>query len=133
MKLQKDGLRLQQHERSLENERKKGDADEEQMHWEIELTQGSSRAFGLQVESVGSRRKLERTAGWAKSLAQQSGPSRHLSPNVLNNPTMDVTQDGVDKRFTTYPKTTPLFQTGEGLFSTQLTEPIILKKTEIHK
>ena len=39
----------------------------------------------------------------------------------------------VDKRFSTYPKITPLFQPGEGLFSTQLTEPSILKKPEIRK
>ena len=38
-----------------------------------------------------------------------------------------------DKRFSTYSKTTPLFQLGEGLFSTQLTEPSILKKPEVRK
>ena len=86
-----------------------------------------------EIESVGSRRNQERTAGWAESVAQQSVPSRPLSPNVVIGLPTNVTQDRADKRFRTYPKTTPLFQPGEGLFSTQLTEPSILKKREIRK
>ena len=42
---------------------------------ENELLKVSSRACGLKadnLESVGSRRKLERTAGWADSVPQQS-------------------------------------------------------------
>ena len=66
-------------------------------------------------------------------MAQQSVPRRPLSPNVVINPPTNVTQDRVDKRFSTYPKTTPLFQPGKGLFSTQLPEPRILKKPEIRK
>ena len=81
-----------------------------------------------EIESVGSKRNHERTAGWAESLAQQSVPRRPLSRNDVIDPPTIVTQDRVDKRFNTYPKTTPLFQPGEGLFSTQLTEPSILKK-----
>ena len=112
MQQQEDELRLRQHERELENERKKAEADEEQRRMEIELTKGSSEALGLQVddlESVGSRRNLERTAGWANSVAQQSSPSRLPSPNVVINPPKNVTQDRGDKRFSAYPKTTPLF------------------------
>ena len=66
-------------------------------------------------------------------MAQPSVSRRPLSPNVDIDPPTTVTQDRVDKRFSTYPKTTPLFQPGEGLFSTQLTEPSILKKPEIRK
>ena len=86
-----------------------------------------------EIESVGSKRNHERTAGWAESVAQQSVPRRPLSPNVVIDPPTKVTQDRVDKRFSTYPKTTPLFQPGEGFFSTQLTEPSILRKPEICK
>ena len=68
-----------------------------------------------------------------QNLAQQSVPRRPLSPNVDIDPPTNVTQDRVDKRFSSYPKTTPLFQPGEWLFSTQLTEPRILKKPEIRK
>ena len=63
-------------------------------------------------------------------MAQQSVYRRPLSPNVVINPPTNVTQDRVDRRFSTYPKTTPLFQPA---FSTQLKEPRILKKQEIHK
>ena len=66
-------------------------------------------------------------------MAQQSVPRRPLSPNVVIDPPTNVTQDWVDKRFSTYPRATPLFQPGEGLFSTQFTEPSILKKPEIRK
>ena len=61
----KDEQRLRQHERLLENERKKAEDDEEQRQLEIELTKGSSTAYSSQadLESVGSRLKLERTAG----------------------------------------------------------------------
>ena len=65
---QEDELRLRHRERELENARKKTEADEEQRRMEIELTKGSSRASGSQVddlESVESKRNLERTAGWA--------------------------------------------------------------------
>ena len=61
-------------------------------------------------------------------MAQQSGPIGPLSPNVVINPPKDVTQDRVDKRFST-----SLIQLGEGLFSTQLTELSILMKPELRK
>ena len=89
----------------------------------LELTKGSSRASGSvadETESVGSKRNHERTAGWVESGAQQSVPQRPLSPNVVIEPPKNVAQDRVEKRFSTYPKTTPLFQPGERLFSTQL-------------
>ena len=79
---QEDKLRLRQHERELENERKKAEADEEQRRLEIELTKGSSRASGSQAEDFegfGSRHNLEKTAGWANSVAQQSDHSIPLS------------------------------------------------------
>ena len=129
-------LRLRQPERALEKERKKAEADNEQKRVEIELPKGSSRASGSEVgdlESVESRRKLERSAGWAKSVAQQSGPSRPLSPNVVINPPKNITEDRRDKFFGAYPKTTPLFQPGAGFFSRQLQGSRTLKKTEIHK
>ena len=86
-----------------------------------------------EIESVGSKQNHERTAGWAESEAQQSVLRRPLSPNVVIDPPKNVTQERVDKRFSTYPKTTPLFQPGERPFSTQLTEPNILKKPEVRK
>ena len=46
---------------------------------------------------------------------------------------MNVTQDRGDKRFSSYPKTTPLFQPGEGFSSTQMTELSILIKPGINK
>ena len=100
---------------------------------EIELTKGNSRASGSQVDylgSVGSRRNLERTADWANSVAQKSSPSRPLSPHTVIDPPKIVTQDRGDKRLSSYPKTTPLFQLGAGLFSTQLHDSSILKKPE---
>ena len=103
---------------------------------ENKLTKGSSRASGSQVddlESVGSRRNLERTAGFANSVAQHSSPSRPLSPNAVINPPKNVTQDRGNKCFSAYPKTTPLFQLGAGFFSTQLQDSSILKKQEIPK
>ena len=136
MQRQEEELRFRQHERALENERKKAEEDEEQRRLKLELTKGSSRASGSvadEIESVGSRCNQERTAGWAESVAQQSVPRRPLSPNVVINPPTTVTQDIVDKRFSNHPKTTPLFQPGERLFSTQLTEPSILKKPEVRK
>ena len=102
----------------------------------LELTKGSSRASGPvadEIESVGSKRNHERTAGWAESVAQQSVPRRPLSPNVVIDPPTNVIKDRADKRFSTYPKTTPLFQPGERVFSTQLTEPNILKEPEVRK
>ena len=83
----------------------------------------SSRATGSQaddLEGVGSGRKLERTAGWANTVAQQSGPSRQLSPNVLIDPPKNATQDRSDKRYSAYPIITLLIQLGGGFFSTQL-------------
>ena len=136
MHQRKDELRLRQHDRALEKERKTAEADEEQRRLELELTKGSSRASGSvadEIESVGSRRNHERTAGWAESVAQKSVPRRPLSPNLVIAPPTNVTQGKVDKRFSTYPKTTPLFQPGEELFSTQPTESSILKKPEIRK
>ena len=75
----------------------------------------------------------KKPAGWAESAAQQSVPRRPLSPNVVIDPPTNVTQDRNDKRFSTYPKSTPLFQPGEGILSTQLTEPNILRKPKICK
>ena len=115
MQQQEDELRLPQHERELENERKKTEADEEQRRMEIELTKGSSRASGSQaddLESVGLRKNLEKTIGWTNSVAQQSGPRRSLSPKVVIKPPENVKQDNCDKRFNAYLKTTPLFQPG---------------------
>ena len=136
MQQQGDELRLRQHERALANERRKAAAEEEQRCLKFELTKRSPRASGSvtdELEIVVSRRNQERTAGWAESFAQQSVPRRPLSPKVAIEPPMKVTQDRVDKHFSTYPKTTPLFQPGEGIFSTQLREPSILKKPEIRK
>ena len=133
---QEDELRLRQHEGELEHERKKTEADEEQRRMEIELRKGSSRLSGSPLddsESIGSRRNLERTAGWANSVAQQSGPSLPPSPNVVIDPPKNVTQDRGDKHFSAYLKTTPLFQPGAGLFLTQLKDSSILKKPEIPK
>ena len=114
----------------------KAEEDEEQRRLKLELTKASSRASGSvadERESVGSRRNQERTAGWAESVAQQSVPRRPLSPNVVIDPPTNVTQNRVDKRFSTYPKTTPLVQPGEGLFTEQLAEPSFLRKPEIRK
>ena len=135
MQQQEDELRLAQHERALENERKKAEEKDER-RTELELTKGSSRASGSvadEIESVGSKRNHERTAGWAESVAQQCVPRRPISPKVVIDPPTNVIKDRADKRFSTYPKTTPLFQPGERLFSTQLAEPSILKKPEIRK
>ena len=66
-------------------------------------------------------------------MAEHSGPSRPLSPDCVVDPPKNGTQDIGDKRFSTYPKTTPLFQPGAGLFSAPLTEPSILKKPQIRK
>ena len=86
-----------------------------------------------EIESVASRRNQETTEGWAESVALKSVPRRPLSPNFVIDPPTNVTQDRVDKRFSTYSKTSPLFQPGKGLFSTQLTEPSNLKKPEVRK
>ena len=112
MQQQEDELRLRQHERALENERRKAEADEEQRLLKLELNKGSSRASGSvadEIGNVGSRRNHEITAGWVESVAQQSVSRRQISPNVVINTPTNVTQDRVDKRFSTYPKTTPLF------------------------
>ena len=136
MQQQEDELRLRQHERALDNERKKAEEEEEGRRMKLELTKGSSRASGSvadEIERVGSKRNHERTAGWAESVAEQCVPRRPLSPNVVIDPPTNVTKDRADKRFSTYQKTTPLFHPGERLFSTQLVEPSILKKPEIRK
>ena len=129
MQQQEEKLRLRQHKRAIENEKRKADAEQEQGRLKLELTKGSSKASELvanEIESVASRRNQERTEGWAESVAQQYVPRRPLSSNIVIDPPKNVTQDRVDKCVSTYPKTTPLFQPGEGLFSTHLTEPIIL-------
>ena len=109
MQQQEKKHRQQKHKRALENERRKAEADEEQRRLKLELTKGSSVASGSvanEIESVGSRRIHERTAGLTESVAQQSFSRRPLSPNVVIDPPTNVTQDRVDKRFSTYPKTT---------------------------
>ena len=119
MQQQEDELRFRQHERALENERKKAEEEEEQRRMKLEPTKGSSRASGSradEIESVGSKRNQERTARWAEAGAEQSVPQRPLSPNVVIDPPTNVTKARADKRFSTYPKTTPLFQPGERLF-----------------
>ena len=133
---QEDELRFRQHERAHENERKKAEEEEKQRRMKLELTKGNSRASGSVAddrESVGSKRNQERTARWAEAGAQQSVPQQPLSPNVVIDPPTNVTKDRADKRFSTYPKTTQLFQPGERLFSTQLAEPSILKKPKVRK
>ena len=100
----------------LKTKKQKAEEDDEQRRIKLELTKGSSRASGSvadEIESIGSRRNHERTAGWAESVAQQSVPRRPLSPNVVIDPPTNITQDRVDKCFSTYPKTTPLFQPGK--------------------
>ena len=94
------------------------------------------RASGSQVDDLESfelRRNLEKSAGWANSVAQQSDLKRPLSPIVEIDPPKNVTQDRIDKRFNAYPKTTPLFQQGAGLFSAQLQDSSFPKKPEISK
>ena len=136
MQQQEDELRLRQHERALRNERKKAEEEEEERLMKLELTKGSSRASGSVadgIESVGSKRNHGRRARWAESVAQQSVPRRLLSPNVVIDPPTNVINDRADKSFSSYPKTTPLFQPGKRLFSTQLAEPSFLKKPEVRK
>ena len=111
--------------------RKKAEADEERR-----LSKGSSRSSGSvtdKIESIGSNRNHERAEAWEKSAAQRSVPRRPLSPDCVIDPPKNVTQAVGYQRFSTYPKTTQLFQPGDRLFSTQLTEPSILKKKEIRK
>ena len=120
--------------RALENDRKKAEANDEQRHMENELTKGSSRASGSQaddLQSVESRRNLERTIGWTNFVAQQADASRPLSPNVLINPHNNAIRDRSDTRFGAHPKTTPLFQPVAELFSRQLQDSSILRKPEI--
>ena len=136
MQQQEDELRLRQHELFLENETRKAEADEEQRRLNLELTRGSSKASGSmtgEIQIVGSKCNHEGTAGWAESVVQQSVPRRPLPPKCVIDPPTNVTKDRVDKCFSAYSKTTPLYQLREGLFSTQLTETSILKKPEIHK
>ena len=85
------------------------------------------------TESVRSRTKTRITPSWLKTVAEHSGPSRPLSPDCVVDPPKNGTQDIGDKRFSAYPKTTPLFQPGAGLLLAPLTEPSILKKPEIRK
>ena len=132
MQQQEDELRLRQHERALEIDMKKADAKKNKDVWNLSWP-GASGSVADGIESVTSRRNEEKTAGWTESVALQSVPRRPVSPNVVIDPPTNVTQDRVEKRFSTYPNTTPLFQPGEGIFSTQLPEPIILKKPEIRK
>ena len=66
MQQQEDDLRLRQHVRALENERRKAEADEEQRRLKLELTKGSSRAsrsVADEIETVGSGCNQEKTAG----------------------------------------------------------------------
>ena len=86
----------------------KTQADEEQKRMEIELTKGSLRASGSQVddlESVWSRRKLERTGGWTNSSAN----------------------------FERLPENYHVIPTRCRTFATQLQDSSILKKPEIPK
>ena len=129
-------MRLRQHEQELENERNKAEADEYQRVLKLELTKGSSRASGSEsgdLESVGSSRKPAISQDWLKSVAERSGPSRPLSPNVVVEPLKNVTQDRSDKRFSAYPKTTTLFQPVVEIFSPARQEPSFLKRSEIPK
>ena len=133
---QEDELLLRQKERELKNKRKKAEADKEQRRIEIELTKGTSGASGshaADLENVALRRKLQRPTDWTNSVAKQSGPSRPLSPNVVIDTPKNVTKVRVDKRFSAYLKTSPLFQPGTGLCSTQLQDSSILKKPKIPK
>ena len=133
---QEDELRLRQHERVLETERKKAQADKEQRVLKLELTKGSSRASGSEagdLERVGSRQKPAISQDWLNSVAERSGPSRPLSPNVVVEPPKNVTQDGSDKRFSAYPKTTTLLQPDVGIFSPPRQEPSFLKRSESPK
>ena len=119
MQQKEDELRLRKHERVLENERKKEEEDEEQGRLKLELIKGNSRASGSvadEIESVGSKRTHERTAEWSESVAQQSVPRQPLSPIVVIDPPTYVTQEIVDKRFSTYPKTTPAVPTRRKTF-----------------
>ena len=136
MHQQEDELRLRLHEQAHEIEKRKTEADEEQRRLKRELTKRSSRASGSvaeEIESVGSRLNHDGTVGWAESVAQQSVSRRPLSPNVVMDPHTNFKQDRVDKRFTTYLKTTALFQPGEGLFPMELTEPSFVTKPKIRR
>ena len=82
----------------------------------LELTKGSSRASGSVADEN-------------SGVVSNSG----VDQNETKRSHQQMSHRRVDKRFSTYPKTTPLFQPGEGLFSTQLTKPSILKKPEVHK
>ena len=97
MQQQADELHLRQHEPALDNERKKAEEEEEERRMKLELTKGSSRASGSvadEIGSVGSKRNHERTAGWAKSVAQQSVHRRPLSPNVVIDPPTNESHTG---------------------------------------
>ena len=136
MKPQEQELRLRQRGRELDNEGNKAEPKEQQRHLQIELTKGSSGASGSAVddtECVRSRTKTRITPIWLKTVTEHSGPSRPLSPDCVVDPPKSGTQNTGNKRFSAYPKTTPLFQPGAGLFSAPLTEPSILKKPEIRK
>ena len=99
-----------QKEREPENARLKAEADKDQRH--LEMTIESSRPSGSvadEIEDVGSWGNRERTEGWAKSVAQQSGLNLPLSPDCIIDPPNNVKQDIGDKHFSAYPNTTPLF------------------------
>ena len=103
MQQQEDKLHLRQHERAVKNERKKAEADEEQSRLKLELTNGSSKASGSVAEdiaNIGSRRNHKKTARWVQSVAHRSVPRPPLSPNVVTDPTANVTQNRVDKSIT---------------------------------
>ena len=73
---------------------------------EIDLKKGGSRASGSQaddLESVGSRPKLEITVGLANLVAHYSGPSRPLSPNVVIDPPKSVELKKVSASAQNYP------------------------------
>ena len=69
MHQQEDERRFRQHQRALEDERKKAEADKEQRRRKLELTKRSPSASGSvadEKESVRLRRKLERSTVWAE-------------------------------------------------------------------
>ena len=88
MQEQEDELRLRQHERALENERKKAEEEDEERRMKLELTKGSSRASGSvadEIESVGSKRNLERTARKNQGLNSLSLNGHHYLQMLLSN------------------------------------------------
>ena len=72
-----------------------------------------------------------RTADFITWVTEESETSQLPFTDAVVNPTRNTKQDRVEKRFSAYWKPTPLFQTGVGLFSTQLRSFGILKKPRI--